>query len=229
MARFFENVGFVTDTTGTGTIAIGPAINATLLTPAESGAEDGDERIPYSLKNGSNIEKGYGTYHTGDPDTFSRDEVIISKIDGVVGTSKIDLVGASQIRFVAHAQDLVDPDDLGTAAYSDIAPEIATIPDEASPSFDAKSGLTAIARLTASGDRELQAPSNPVDGQKVLVEHMASGAARTLSLATGTGAFAFGADITALTATESGKTDFIGLVYNASAQRWRVVAVAKGY
>jgi hypothetical protein len=52
----------------------------------------------------------------------------------------------------------------------------------------------------------------------------------TLTLATGAGGFGFGTDITgALTATGSGTNDFIGAMDVASADRWRVLAVAKGY
>jgi fructose-1,6-bisphosphatase/inositol monophosphatase family enzyme len=42
-------------------------------------------------------------------------------------------------------------------------------------------------------------------------------------------AFRFGSDITGLTATASGKTDYIGAVFNLTDQRWDVVAVTKGF
>jgi len=48
-------------------------------------------------------------------------------------------------------------------------------------------------------------------------------------LSTAVGGFAFGTDITALTAIASGTTDFIGARYRASVNKWRVLAVAKGY
>lgn len=118
-----------------------------------------------------------------------------------------------------------------TGDYLPSTPSIATIPDQASTTFGANSGLTSIARLSATGNRTLTAPTgSPTDGQKVVVEHYASGGARTLSLTTGSsGAFAYGSDITSLTATVSGKTDLIGCIYNSTAQRWRVAAVVKGY
>lgn len=102
---------------------------------------------------------------------------------------------------------------------------LVTITDTSNPSFDAQSGRTQVARLTATANRTIQAPSNPADGQKLIIEHTASGGARTIGFATGTGAF----DLRGKTidATASGTTDYFGFVYNASAQRWRLIAIDK--
>jgi len=100
--------------------------------------------------------------------------------------------------------------------------------DAATIATDASQGTTF--RVTIAADRTLGAPTNPTDGQRGLWVITASGGNRTLTLATGAGGFAFGTDITGpLTATVSGTTDYIGAVYVASANRWRVLAVAKGY
>lgn len=95
------------------------------------------------------------------------------------------------------------------------------------PSIDASLGHTF--RLSAGEDNTIGAPTNPVDGQKILILHYASGAGRTLTLSTVSGAFRFGSDITTLSRTESGKTDYIGCVYNATDNKWDVVAYVKGY
>jgi ATP-dependent protease ClpP protease subunit len=50
-----------------------------------------------------------------------------------------------------------------------------------------------------------------------------------LALNSGAGGFRFGTDITALTATASGKIDYIGCIYNATDTKWDVVAVTKGF
>ena len=84
-------------------------------------------------------------------------------------------------------------------------------------------------RCVLTGDTILGVPTNPTDGQLVMWELTASGAARTPTLSTAVGGFAFGTDITALTAIASGTTDFIGARYRASVNKWRVLAVAKGY
>lgn len=85
--------------------------------------------------------------------------------------------------------------------------------------------------LTAVGDRTILAPLNPLyDGQKLIIRHKASGGARTLTLTTGsTGSFRFGVEPTVLTATASGKTDYIGCIYNKTDNKWDVVSVRKGF
>lgn len=86
-------------------------------------------------------------------------------------------------------------------------------------------------RVTLGGNRTLGAPTNPVDGQRVLWEITQDGiGGRTLALAGGAGGFAFGTDITAVTlTTAAGATDVLGAIYNAAADRWRVLAFAGGY
>lgn len=117
--------------------------------------------------------------------------------------------------------------------YPDISGTIAveatpvTLSDGATVALDAGTGETFL--LTASGSRTILAPSNPVSGKSIKIAHTASGGARTLSLTTGAGGFRFGSDITALSATVSGKTDYIGAIYNATDDRWDVVSYAKGY
>jgi hypothetical protein len=100
--------------------------------------------------------------------------------------------------------------------------------DTASVPLDAKQGNHF--RLRANGNRTVSVPTDPTDGQRILVEHVAVGAARTLTLTTGSaGAFAFGATITGLVQTASGRTDVIECVYSAAAARWLVVAYNRGF
>ncbi|MFJ2722419.1 hypothetical protein [Streptomyces sp. NPDC087437] len=105
--------------------------------------------------------------------------------------------------------------------------QVITLTDAATIATDASRGSHFKATLTAN--RTLGAPTNPTDGQRVVWEVVGSGAARTLTLATGAGGFVFGTDITALTAIASGKTDYIGAVYSSTANAWRVIAYIKGY
>lgn len=104
---------------------------------------------------------------------------------------------------------------------------VVALSDGATPALNAALGNTFT--LTAAGDRTIAAPSNPVNGQKIVILHTASAANRTLSLTTGAGGFSFGTDITALTATTSGLTDYIGAIYNSTSNRWHVIAYVKGY
>lgn len=83
-------------------------------------------------------------------------------------------------------------------------------------------------RVTLGGNRTLANPTNADDGQRILFEITQDGTgSRTLTLGN---KFAFGADITELTlSTTAGKKDFVGVQYNSSADKFYVIAVAKGY
>lgn len=85
-------------------------------------------------------------------------------------------------------------------------------------------------RVTIAGNRTLGAPTNATDGQRLLWAVTASGADRTLTLATGSaGTFKFGSDITSVPVIASGTTMYIGAIYSSAAQRWHVIAVGSGY
>lgn len=101
-----------------------------------------------------------------------------------------------------------------------------TLTDGTTVALDASLGTHF--RLTAGGSRTILAPTNATDGQVIVIEHIVGGTARTLSLTTGTNGFKFGTDITALTATAINTTDYIQACYNATAQRWQVIAYVKG-
>jgi hypothetical protein len=105
------------------------------------------------------------------------------------------------------------------------APQALT--DGATPALDASLGV--IFTLSAAGDRTIAVPSNALPGQPIVIEHFASAGARTLSLNTGAGGFRFGTDITGLTVTVSGKTDYISCIYNSIDSKWDVVGYVKGY
>lgn len=104
---------------------------------------------------------------------------------------------------------------------------VSTLTDGATPALDASLGSVFV--LTAAGNRTIAVPSNASDGQKITIRHVASGGARTLALNTGAGGFRYGTDITALSQTASGKTDYIGCIYNGTDSRWDVVAYTKGF
>lgn len=85
-------------------------------------------------------------------------------------------------------------------------------------------------RVTAmAGDRTFSVPTNPTDSQKILYELTASAVDRTPVFTTGAGGFAFGTDLTAVGTITSGTTCYVGFVYNLAANRWRCLAVMKGY
>lgn len=83
-------------------------------------------------------------------------------------------------------------------------------------------------RVTLAGNRTLDNPTNPTDGQRCVWELIQDGTG-TRTLAYGS-AFSFGTDITAavLTTTAS-KRDFLTCLYNSTTAKWYVVAFIKGY
>ncbi len=77
----------------------------------------------------------------------------------------------------------------------------------------------------------MAAPTNPADGQRIMYEikQDATGS-RTITFATGAGGFALGSDITSVVLTvTANKTDYVGAIYNSTANTWFIIAVAHGY
>lgn len=108
-----------------------------------------------------------------------------------------------------------------------IRPKVVTVTDGAGAVIDASLGN--VFDWTAAADRTAGTTTNPVNGVMIIIRFTASGGARTLTLPTAsTGDFRYNTDITALTATTSGKTDHIGCLYNSAAGRWDVIAYTKG-
>lgn len=101
-----------------------------------------------------------------------------------------------------------------------------TLTDAATIATDAS--LANHFRVTLGSNRTLGNPTNPVDGQRVIWEIIqdATGS-RTITLDT---KFALGTDISAVTLTTgANKRDFIGAVYNSTADKWYVIALSRGY
>jgi hypothetical protein len=104
---------------------------------------------------------------------------------------------------------------------------VVTLVDGTTPALNASQG--SIFYLSAGGNRTIAIPTNPSPCKKIIIRHYANGGARTLSLNTGAGGFRFGSDVVSLTATSSGRTDYIGCIWNEIDSFWDVVAVSKNY
>lgn len=100
-----------------------------------------------------------------------------------------------------------------------------TLVDAATVAVDASLGN--LFRVTMAGNRAIGVPTNPTDGQEMLIEMLASGGARTPSFTAGAGGFVLGNIV--ITAIASATTDIAKCVYNATAARWRVVEIWKNY
>lgn len=122
MARKKANRARVlTATTGTGTVTLGAAAEEG-LTFAQAGVSNGDT-VAYLIQEGDDFELGVGTY-TASGTTLSRDSVTVSKIAGVVGTTKMNLGGAAVISIVITAGDF-DADEI----IDDLGLTITDVPD----------------------------------------------------------------------------------------------------
>lgn len=103
MAKVFNRVAVATATSGTGTVTLGSATSNATCTFAEAGVADGDV-VTYLLTEGSDFEIGRGTY-TSSGTTLSRTTVLLSKISGTSGTTKMTLAGSAEVRITAAAED----------------------------------------------------------------------------------------------------------------------------
>ena len=145
---------------------------------------------------------------------------------GTSGAARQGITWNGDVNLYRSAADTLKTDDSLVVARA-LNTGVSTLSDGATPALDASLGNTFL--LTAAGDRTIAVPTNAVSGQKITIVHKASGGARTLSLNTGAGGFRFGTDITALTSTTSGLTDYIGAIYNAADSKWDIVSYVKGF
>jgi hypothetical protein len=113
------------------------------------------------------------------------------------------------------------------------ATPVVTLTDGATPALDASMGgpvpNVGVFHLVSTQNPTIAVPGNPANDQRIIIAFTASGGGRTLALNTGAGGFIFGADIAALSATTSGKVDYIGAIYDATAAGWRVLSYTKGF
>lgn len=107
-----------------------------------------------------------------------------------------------------------------------ITRSVTTLTDAATIAIDAADGNHF--RVTLGGNRTLGAPSNPIDGQRIMIEVIQDGTGnRTLAY---NAVYAFGTDIPTPVITPTlNKRDFLGFVYNSSANKWYCIALAQGY
>jgi hypothetical protein len=101
--------------------------------------------------------------------------------------------------------------------------------DAATVAIDATQGQTRFT-LESGSSRTLGAPGAGYSLQPlVFAMKNTGGGSITLTLTTGSvDSFRFTADITGLTATPAGKTDYLTFLYHAADQRWDVVGYVKG-
>lgn len=104
LPRSFNRARMTTTTTGTGTVTLAVAV-AKHATFGEASVSNADV-VSYFIEDGDDFEIGIGTY-TASGTTLSRDTVILSKIAGVSGTSKLTLSGAAEVGLTYLREDIL--------------------------------------------------------------------------------------------------------------------------
>lgn len=99
-----------------------------------------------------------------------------------------------------------------------------TLPDSDPINLDASTGTHF--RVTVTGNRTINTPTNPTPGEIILFEITASGADCTINLSTGYG---YGTDFISLAPVASGKTDYIQCIYDERVSKWQIISYVKGY
>lgn len=109
------------------------------------------------------------------------------------------------------------------------APTVTNLTDAATITVDAAVlGDGGVGRVTLGGNRTLGAPSNPVDGQVIVIEVTQDGTGnRTLSY---NAVYLFSTDVPSPTlSTAAGKMDTMAFRYNSTLVKWICLAVNKGF
>jgi hypothetical protein len=118
MAKFLDRVKVSTATTGTGTVTLSGAVSSSFATFAEAGAVNGGT-YRYIIEDAGQFEIGEGVYSTSGP-TLTRAVVLMSKVGGSMGTTKINLSGNA---IIFSAPSMVDVPPAIPDATEDTAPD----------------------------------------------------------------------------------------------------------
>lgn len=105
-----------------------------------------------------------------------------------------------------------------------------TLTDAATVAIDAALGnhFRLLTTSAVGATRALGAPTNPSDGQKILIEIVQDATGSRLT--TYNAVFNFGTDVVSPTlSTAANKRDYLGFVYNLGATKWDALGVSRGY
>lgn len=114
---------------------------------------------------------------------------------------------------------LVSPTFTGTVTAPRVIRTPQTVTYAATVTIDASTGDAF--KITATGALTLAAPTNPTDGQMLLLAVLASGAAQTITLASG---IQLTTGMVATITPASGKVCYLGLRYSALSSTWVLLA-----
>jgi hypothetical protein len=113
-----------------------------------------------------------------------------------------------------------------TVEQGALAPNVVNLADGATIALDASQGNDY--RVTIAGARTLSNPSNPTDGQKIIVQ-VTQGGGGGFTLSYG-GGFEFSTGLPQPTlSTTAGDTDLLAFIYNAAKGKWLLAAFVAGF
>jgi hypothetical protein len=119
---FHNRAKMTTATAGQGTLTLGSASDG-FVSFADAGVVDA-ETVTYCIEDGDDFEVGRGVY-TASGTTLTRATVLLSKIGGSAGTTKLTLSGTAIVYITAAAEDI---EVAGTAAAAIVTHEAALDP-----------------------------------------------------------------------------------------------------
>ena len=106
-----------------------------------------------------------------------------------------------------------------------VAPAVVELTDAAQIAIDASHGNDF--RVTLAGNRTIETPTNPTDGQKIVVQvTQGSGGPYTLTFGT---AYEFAVGLPSRAQHHCRSTDVLAFIYNASMEAWLLVAYVTGF
>lgn len=107
----------------------------------------------------------------------------------------------------------------GGVEVQKLLPTVATLTDGANIATNAANGN--YFTVTLGGNRTIDAPTNPTDGQIITYELKQDGTgSRTITWASGANAFSFGAGVAPTLSTTAAKVDLISFRYSTTVGKW---------
>ncbi len=113
-----------------------------------------------------------------------------------------------------------------TVEQGAVAPSVVVLTDAATIALDASLGNDF--RVMIAGNRALGNPSNPTDGQKIILQ-ITQGAGGSFAITWGS-AYQFSDGLPQpVLSTTAGQTDLLAFIYNAARNKWLLAAFVKGF
>ena len=200
-ANGFE--GSVADSTSTPQITLSTTVSG-LLKGAGGALEEAEPGTDYLTPAGN------GSELTG---------ITPAQVGADASGAASDAQAAAEAASVAKAGDTMG---------GKLAPAVTELTDGATIAVDAALGNDFY--VTIAGDRTMEAPSSPADGQTLILELIQDGTgSRTVTWASGTGGYSFGSGSAPVLSTAAAATDQVAFRYSARKEEWLYLGSMTGF